>query len=259
MRAIARTVIGLSVAALAACSTEPPPSVGGGEVPQVGVSEAELATLLAPEPGAAAAEYEASTSRYRLFGVQLSEVRSESSATLADTSTWETRTLRVGELLGRNLRLTAITPEGVELRGPGELRRLAVGQDASLRLIRHRFDKAAVHQGRNHWKVDGEAVGGIRGRYGLGAQAEPVNVFLEPAIRLSHVQESGLLARLGFQEGDLLLSMEGKPLSPEDLGALADRLLTPGSKVRLRVFRENAFQELTFSVPGTAEAPTHPR
>jgi hypothetical protein len=249
MKTFAVLAIGICVATLAACSTEALPREGGAnEELHTGVSELELSALLAPEPGAAAADYEASTSRYRLFGVQISRVPAESFATLAETSTWATRNLHVGELLGRNLRVAAITPAGLQLTGTRGTWVLSVGQDAHLRVIRHRFDKAAVHQGRHRWKVDGGAVAQIRGRYGLGAQAEQVHAFPEPALRLVHLQEGGVLARLGFREGDLLFSMNGKQLTPDDLGAMADQLAEPGSTVRLKVFREAALQELTFSV-----------
>jgi hypothetical protein len=249
MKTLSVLTLGIAVATLAACSTEAPPREGGTEEElHTGVSQSELSLLLAPEPGAAAAEYEARTTRYRLFGVQLSQVPAESFATLADTSTWETRNLHVGELLGRNLRVTAITPAGLQLTGTGGARVLAVGQEVPLRVIRHRFDTAAVHEGRLRWRVKAGVVAQLRGRYGLGAEAEPVKVFPEPAIRLTHLQEGGVLARLGFREGDLLFSMNGEPLTPGNLGALADRLAEPGGTVHLRVFREAAFQALTFTV-----------
>jgi hypothetical protein len=154
----------------------------------------------------------------------------------------------VGELLGRNLQVAAITSEGLELKGAEGSQLLRPGQDVRLRVIQHRFDKAAVHRGRHHWKVDAGAVAQIRGRYGLGAQAQPMNVFSEPALRLSQLQEGGLLARLGLHEGDLLFSMDGRSLGPSELEVLADRVAEPGRTVRLRVYREAGFKELTFVV-----------
>ena len=245
MRTFTVTMLGLCAAVLTACSSETLPREP--ETVEPGVSEAELSSLLAPEPRAAAAEYEAVPVRYRLFGVQLSEVPGESFATLADTATWETRNLRVGELLGRNLRVRAIRPEGLELEGSGAGRVLPVGKEATVRLIRHRFDTAAVHQGRHQWKVDSEALARIRDRYGLGARAEPVSQLSEPALRLSHVQPGGVLPRLGLREGDLLFTLDGQPLGPGALGTLADRLAEPGRTVRLRLHREAGLQELTFS------------
>lgn len=251
MKTFSVLTLGIAVATLAACSTEALPREGNtAEALHTGVSASELSMLQAPEPGAAAADYEARTTRYRLFGVQLSQVPAESFATLADTSTWETRNLHVGELLGRNHRVTAITPAGLQLTGTEGTRMIPVGLDVPLRVIRHRFDKAAVHEGRLRWKVKGGEVAQLRRRYGLGAQAEPVKVFPEPAIRLILLQEDGVLARLGFREGDLLFSMNGEPLTPDNLGALADRLAEPGGTVRLKVFREASFQVLTFTVDG---------
>ncbi|NMO13526.1 hypothetical protein HPC49_09730 [Pyxidicoccus fallax] len=251
MKILSMLTLGIAVSMLSACSTETLPREGNtGEALHTGVSEAELSMLLAPEPGATAADYEARTHRYRLFGVQLSQVPSESFATLAETSTWETRNLYVGELLGRNLRVTAITPEGLQLTGAEGARVLSVGRDVPLRVIHHRFDRAAVHEGRLHWRVKGDVVARIRGQFGPAARAESVKVFPEPAIRLTHVQEAGVLARLGFREGDLLFSMNGERLTPDNLGSLADRLTEPGSTVRLEVFRESAFQTLTFTVDG---------
>ncbi len=243
MRTFTVTIMGLCATVLSACSTETPPrEPGPGET-----SEAELSSLLAPEPWAAAAEYEAVPVRYRLFGVQLSEMPGESFATLADTATWETRNLRVGELLGRNLRVRAIRPEGLELEGAGAGQVLPVGTEATLRLIRHRFDTAAVHQGRHQWKVDSDALARIRDRYGLGARAEPVNVFSEPALRLSQIQPGGVLSRLGLREGDLLFTLDGQGLSASALDTLVDRLAEPGRTVRLKLHRGAGVQELTFS------------
>ena len=149
MKSLSVLLWGMVVVTLAGCSTEAPPPEGNtGEKPGTRVSESELSGLLAPEPGAAAAAYEARTARYRLFGVQLSPLRSESFATLADTSTWETRNLHLGELLGRNLRVTAITSEGLQLTGPKGSQLLPVGREVSLRVIRHHFDTAALHEGR---------------------------------------------------------------------------------------------------------------
>jgi hypothetical protein len=245
---LAVTMISLSAGALAACSSEPSPrEAGPGEQPQHGVSEAELTSLLAPEPGTEVEEYQATYVRYRLFGVQLSQVPSESFATLADTATWETRNVRVSELLGRNLRVRAIRPDGLELEGAAGVRLLPVGKDVQVRLIRHRFDAAAVHQGRHWWSVDGQALARLRERYGLGAQAEQMHVFSEPALKLSHVQPGGVLSRLGLREGELLFTLDGRPLTPSGLGTLADRLSQPGRTVRLRVYREAGFQVLTFS------------
>lgn len=248
MKSLSGVLWGIAVMTLAACSTEAlRPAGDTGEAPRTEVSEPELSGLLEPEPGAVAAAYEARTARYRLFGVQLSPVRTESFATLADTSTWETRNLHVGELLGRNLRVTAITAEGLQLTGSEGSQLLPVGREVSLRVIRHRFDTAAVHEGRLRWKVNSSVVSQLRGKYGLGAQAETVTVFPEPAIRLTHVQENGVFARLGLREGDLLFRMDGKPLTPDLLGALADQLSAPGATVHLRVYREASFQNLTFT------------
>lgn len=248
LKSLSVVLWGMVVVTLAGCSIEALRPEGTAGEPPSTVSESELSGLLAPEPGAAAAEYAARTARYRLFGVQLSPVRSESFATLADTSTWETRNLHLGELLGRNLRVTAITSEGLQLTGPEDSQLLPVGRELSLRVIRHRFDTAAVHEGRLRWKVKGSMVSQLRRQYGLGAQAETVTVFPQPAIRLTHVQESGVFARLGLHEGDLLFYMNGEPLSPAQLDALADQLSTPGGTVKLQVYREASFQTLTFTV-----------
>lgn len=249
MKSMSVLLWGMVVVTLAGCSNEAQPPEGTTrEAPRTEVSEEELADLLAPELGDVAAAYEARTARYRLFGVQLSPVRTESFATLADTETWETRNLHVGELLGRNLRVTAITSAGLQLTGPEGSQLLPVGRDVSLRVIRHRFDMAAVHEGRHRWKVKGSVVSQLRGKYGLGAQAETLTVFPQPAIQLTDVQENGVFARLGLHEGDVLFRMNGAPLSPDQLGALADRLSTPGGTVQLQVYREASFQTLTYEV-----------
>ena len=77
------------------------------------VSEREVSALAVAEPGAKATEYSARSATLRLFGTQ--GEGAAAFATLADTATWDTSNVRVGETMGRSLKLVAVRESAIEI------------------------------------------------------------------------------------------------------------------------------------------------
>jgi hypothetical protein len=191
------------------------------------VTDDELATIPAPEPDAPASDYRATAPALRLLGVQRGD---RPFATIMDTSTWQTRNVAPGELIGRNLTLADMGDGWIDLRdGSGAVHRLAVGKQARLRQVRHKFDEVANYAGKAAWNVSAEILAQVRDRYGVGAAAEIRDDLFEgmSAIRLTEVTRGGVFDRLGFRRGDLLFQVDGQPLRPRDLERVTDRLTSP--------------------------------
>lgn len=216
----------------------------GATIDGVEVDEAEVKALSLPEPGARAGEYRARQATLRLFGVQgVGTV--EASATLADTRTWATSDHRVGDVLGRNLRITRIEESGVELAGGAAPIRLGIGQDVTVRLIEHDYDRAVSYQGAHRYAVQAAVLQRIIDRRGVGASGEEIDIAGERAVRLSAVAPGSALSRLGLREGDRLHRVDGRQAEVADVGRVAARLAA-GEAVVLAVGRGHAAWEARY-------------
>lgn len=242
MSAVTRIAAALAATALfGACSQD---------VPMTAVDE----PLLSPEPGAARDEYRHRTTELRVYGIQPGEPPGGPFATVADTSDWSARDLRVGDAVGRSLRVEAVDEEGVTLRSAaGGRLRLGVGEDVTVRRVVHRFDEAAIYLGKHRWQVDPGALADVRARYGTGASAVPLEpgVFADPGVRLVEVDASGLFGRLGFRVDDLLFTVDGAPVLSGELDAVADRLVGVDAKpLAIRMLRNgHAIDRVYFGAP----------
>ena len=218
MKTTTQILLGAALLTFSACS--------GGGAPSVPlaspgpITAGEVRAMTAPEPGAPPAEYKERRVTLRLLGTQGEGALA--SATLADTATWHTRTYKLGESVGRNLRLAAIGESEIELVG-GEVpvRKVRAGEDVQLRLIEHEFDTAAVDKGEHQWTVRAAAMARLLGRYGVGATATPIEYAGLAGVKLGPVQPGSALGRLGLQQGDLLFEVGGQPATPASLEALA--------------------------------------
>lgn len=211
----------------------------------VGVSSDELSRLFAPEANAKASDYRAQTQTFRVLGTQAEG--EERFVTLADTTSWETRNVAVGDLIARNLKVVAVDDAGATIDTAFGRVTVQIGQDLPLRQIRHRFDLAASYQGRLTWQVDSANLKALRAKHGIGATAAEQDVFPDPSIQLVTVDPKGVFAKLGLKEGDLLFTANGQKVAPDGLEALADQLQTAGT-VTLTVYREGAVETLTYNV-----------
>jgi hypothetical protein len=228
--------------ALVASACAPTPAAG-----PAALDRDELAALLRPEPHALASEYRVYATRLRLFGVQPGDGGRAPTATLADTATWATRTLAVGELYARNLALTAVDgTRAILTASDGQTIVLLPGEEAVVREIRHRFDEAAQYQGRHRWIIDSAAMGEVGRRYGAGAQAEPRHLGATATLALTEVSEGGVLARAGFRAGDLILAVDSTPAAQLDVAMLAARLAAPGPALAVAVLRGGSRLNLSF-------------
>jgi hypothetical protein len=213
----------LAAAWTAGCAPTPEPTASTGE-------------LLDSEPGSTAADYHTTKTQLRLLGVQAGD-GSGGYATLADRSSWTTHNFRVGDFIGRNYQVSALTADGVDIRSVNGSRHLTIAGDLDLDTIRHRFDDAAHDLGRHRWSVDGATMSDIRARYGDGATGQDqwlappseVPLVAQNIVVLADVDPRGVLGRFGLRSGDIVLAVDGSPFQAAGLGALAQRLATPAS------------------------------
>lgn len=214
---------------------------------QGAVDEAEVRSLAAPEPGASAGEYQRRVVTLRLFGTQGGGSGEAAFATIAETDTWQTRDVRIGQTLGRNLVLTAVTSEGVRLRDGARSLWVPVGADLPTALIEHQYDRAVRDEGEHVYSVQPALLKRLLARYGFGGAAEQVTLADQPALRLSAVAPGGLLQRLGFAEGDLIFAVDGEAPTPAGLQPALARLLQPESgAVLVRVAHGHSQWEATY-------------
>lgn len=221
------TALFTSALTLSAC-TEAAGGAAPSATPTVTASEAK--SLQNPEPGAVPAQYQARLVTLRLLGTQ--GEGSEASATLADTATWYTRTYRIGETIGRNLKLAAVSESELVLTdGTAPARTVRPGQDIQVRVIEHEFDTAAVEHGDHQWTVKAASMSRLLSRYGVGATATTTEFAGQTAIKLGPVQPGSVLARLGLQRGDLVFELGGQPATLTTLEHLAHQASQNQSQV----------------------------
>lgn len=236
-----------------------PASADGHEALAYSISPS---TLVQPEPGATATEYSVRAVTLRLFGtsgaagVSAGSVDETSApfATLADTATWATTNYALGETIGRNLRLVAVFEDGIELvdsEAGGARLRLSAGEDLSVRLVEHRFDRAVIDEGQHQFVVNGTGLAGLLASRGLGATLTRMEAAFAGyrGLALVRVDRRGALARLGLNSGDRLLAIDGESATADGLAAWQARLQSaqPGTFL-LTVGRGGSVWEATYVV-----------
>lgn len=219
-------------------------------------------TLAQPEPGATATEYSVRAVTLRLFGTSgaaggpagAADETSAPFATLADTATWATTNYALGETIGRNLRLVAVFEDGIELvdsEAGGARLRLSAGEDLSVRLVEHRFDRAVIDEGQHQFVVNATGLAGLLASRGLGATLTRMEAAFAGyrGLALVRVDRRGALARLGLVSGDRLLAIDGEAATADGLAALQARLQAtqPGSFL-LTISRGGSVWEATYVV-----------
>lgn len=210
----------------------PPPSAPSSPS-GLAVSAREVERLVGREPGSQPGDYRARLVTLRLFGTQ--GEGATASATFADTASWATTTHAVGQLIGRSLTLAAVHADAAELLDSTTGARLSirVGAELRVRLIEHAFDFAAIDHGQHQWSVRAAAMARILERYGVGGSAQPTMLHGTPGYRLGAVQPRGVLARLGFLDGDVLVAVNGEPATAESPTAIATAVTRASSQVLL--------------------------
>lgn len=195
------------------------------------------AALTQPEPGAPAAEYSTRTVTLRLFGTQGTASGEEASApyaTLADTATWATVNYHFGDAVGRNLRIVAIADDGIELAdslaADSARLRLRAGEDLTVRLVEHRFDRVVLDDGAHQFRLHGGGMAALLRTHGLGATSVRMSAAFAgfQGLQLLRVDPQGALGRMGLASGDRLLAIAGQAATSEALAVLPERLAQPG-------------------------------
>jgi hypothetical protein len=202
------------------------------------VDAGEVRALALAEPDDPPSDYAARTVTLRVFGVQ-NPGTPDAFATVADAGTWDTRDLRVGDAIGRNLVVRAVEPAALVLAEGAREVRLPVGADVAVRVVEHAFDRAVTVREGHARAVDARVLERVRARYGAGARGEVVTAF-GPALKVMEVDPRGVIGRLGFEPGDLLQAFDGAPVAPGDLDRIAAAVAAGGAVHRLDVLRHGA-------------------
>lgn len=184
------------------------------------VSEREVSALAVAEPGAKATEYSARSATLRLFGTQ--GEGAAAFATLADTATWDTSNVRVGETMGRSLKLVAVRESAIEIvdTTTNSRRTVRAGEDLTVRVIEHEFDRAARETGEHVFHISASSLARVASRYGIGTTCESVELATYTPCKVTAVAKNSLAARVGLQAGDLLISADGVTVTPDNLGTI---------------------------------------
>lgn len=254
--ALTKGIAGFVLLGMSACAQAEPAAARADSHPQPQaqpltqpLTQAEVRTLAQPEPGAAPADYQARPVTLRLFGTQ--GEGDTAFATVADTESWATTNYRVGDTIGRGLKITAIRAGGIDVTAAGQARTLRTGEDLPARLLEHESDRAALDHGQHRWTVKARVLAQILARSGLGAlETEAVDYGGIPARRLGPVQAGSVLARLGLRRGDLLLALDGAPAGSGTLPQLGEALTRgePGRVVMLQIVRGGSMWEAAYAV-----------
>lgn len=221
---------GGALLSLCACHADAP-----ARADPAGPTASELHALSRPSADTTDADYSARTVTLRLFGT--SGTGDDAFATLADTATWQAGNYRIGDAVGSSLRILAVTQDGAQLRdlASGRAIRVAAGEDVTVRIIEHAFDRAAIDHGEHRWSVRADALARIVAQEGEGdaavAMAQPFAGY--QGVSLAHVRPTGLFARLGLHTGDLILAIDGEAATRESLAALRDDLRRPYAHTRM--------------------------
>ena len=218
------------------------------------LSAALSSSVLHAEPNSVPSDYHLTALTLRLFGTQ-PNADGGGYATFADKSTWLTKNVAVGEWLTRNYQLAAITKDGVTLRGASGTVTIASGKEMAMSALYHRFDTAAVYQGKDVWKVDGKTFADIHKAYGAGATGSDRSgvgptaaIGTVSTVVLTAVDPDGVLARAGLHVSSVLVALDGKLLHAADLDTLATALTRSGTTVNLTISEHGAVHTITYNV-----------
>ena len=219
------------------------------------LSEATSSHALNAEPNATAADYHVSTKTFRLFGTQ-ENAEGGGFATIADKANWSTKNIAVGDWLARNIQVAAIHSDSIDLLTSHGTITVERGKDFQEHALYHRFDTAAVYEGKSVWRVDGKVMTDLHHAYGAGATGEErsgiapasTNLGEQRSVVLTSVDRRGVLAHLGFAEHSVLLAMNGVALHRGDLEQVATALTKSGTSVTLTVADHGAQHTIAIEV-----------
>ena len=232
--AAATTPSSINGAAPSTSATTPPTTVAPSEV-------------IAPRGDSSTVDptdYLASQVPYRLFGTGKGDGATGASAVIADAKTWSTRTYRVGDTVGRGLKVKAIAEHSVTLHSATADIVLNAGASSTpLRFIAHKLDLAVTSLGKMTYRLDMKTVAQVPV---VLPTAEKTEVFGETVLRLGPVQPDTLLAQADFKEGDLLAGIDGAGIGDDGLVQLKNGLTVGTDTLLVKLVRDGASYDRTY-------------
>lgn len=177
--------------------------------------------------------YGATDGTYRLYGVDGER------ATIAELGTWTTRQYAVGDPFGRGLVVSKIDESGVTLHGAHADVRLTAGADVDLRVIRHELDVVAQPLGKHRFNLSVPAAKAAVDTNPARPTTEAVDLYDQSMQKLGAIPAKSLWAAADFREGDLLATIDGKPVGDGASAlTLLEAALTDGRpKVDVTIYR----------------------
>ena len=165
-------------------------------------------------------------------------------ATLADTKTWETSNVTVGQTIGRSLKLVAVRENEIDILDTvtGKPQTVRAGENVSVRIIEHEFDRAAQETASHVFHTDPRGLQRVASRYGVGASCETVAFAGHSPCRITAVAKHSLADRLDLKVGDLVVSSDGQPVTPDSLASVLRSMADTASQARqLTIARHGVF------------------
>lgn len=178
----------------------------------------------------------------RLFGVQ------SNYATVAEVGSWMTRNVRAGDRIGGSLTVVRVGNDWIEVQAPDGLHTLRSGDELALRDRFEKLDEIATYQGKHRFAVGRAALAQARQARGVGARTAVHYAWLQPVLKLTNVDAGGVLAQLGFENGDLILAVDGANASRLTADQLAQSLETAVQAVRVKMARNGVIWESVYDM-----------
>jgi hypothetical protein len=218
------------------------------------LSAALSSQVLHAVPNASPSDYHLTTQTFRLFGTT-PNADGGGFATFADKSTWATKNVAVGDWLSRNYQVASVGKGVVTLRGASGTSTLKAGKELTIDALYHRFDTAAVYQGKNVWQIDGKTFADIHAAYGAGAVGQDRSgvgptaaIGTVSTVVLTSIDPNGVLAHAGLRPSSVLMALNGTTLHAADLDTVATALTKSGTTVSLTISEHGAVHAVTYNI-----------
>ena len=241
----------LLASCLGGCSTETAAPMTHGvplEPNERLASSAEVDQIVSPVPAARHKDYISAVDTLRIMGIERGDDTVGTYALMSNTKTWSTRHVSVGDLVGRNHRVTKIDESGVELQDrSGSKTALPVGRDTVVTRVLHRYDRVVRYQGKNVFTF-APGVAAELAQNGLGIETEEVTKLKEPGIKIVKVDEGMEAFALGFKPGDILFSIDGEACSTTNVAALFGKF-SGSADIGVRMVRDGSMRTVRYHAP----------
>lgn len=240
----------LLASCLAGCGTELTSGNTRGvplEPNERAASLVDVSAVLVPVPLARVEDYVTTEDTFRVMGIEHGDDQVGTYAVVSNTKTWSTRNVAVGDAWGRNHTVTKIEDGLVELGGRSGKTTLAVGKDAVVTRVLHKYDRVVRYRGKNDFTF-APRVAAELAQKGIGIETEEVTALPEAGVKLVTVDASLLAFALGFKAGDIVLSIDEQPCTTANISALFGKFAN-GADIGVRVIRDGAVRSVRYFAP----------